>query len=810
MAAFLDEALLRALEDADAGVEPRELERAGGVEAVLAPRAWPDARVEAWLDGWAARDPALPLHGAPQAHARRIADAALRRGALNAETADRFARALAASQLLGWAAPGPLAPRARLVAADLGAARGRAALADHVARCEAARLAASAAPRLEAQLVAVAQAVARCEGDPRACADPAANPALARALAAARAAGADDALLLDAIAAAAAGLARPDAAPGALPSLPPPAPLLVHGGGEVGAALAAQAAWRTGRVILARDAELAAEAGRAWRLPRVALDVGHPDLRAETPGGDARLDALTRLWAAAAALDDAALTLAGLHARLAACGLAYGSDEGRAAAAALGARLCAQARAASDGLGWTPPLVLGEEPELALRIGARLGARAWIGPVETAQCQDGPTLPVAADAALAGLARLGVPPAQARACLSGARTLPAEGPLSPSALAQRGFTEHELGRAQAALAAGAPDLRAAFAPEVVGAGFVRDALGADPEAMAQPGFDTLAQVGLTAEEVDAAQADALGAAHVGALTAAVGETAAGLLAGEAAIAPGDWLAMGAALAPHAVVLHRWEAPAAATPGELADLLDGALGAGTPLAWLARAPDRRRLELPIQAAQSMPRPEPASVSAPAPESAPPPGEQRIVERVVERDRRRRKLPDRRKGYIQKAAVGGHKVYLHTGEYDDGELGEIFIDMHKEGAAFRSLMNNFAISVSLGLQYGVPLDEFVDAFVYTRFEPAGPVTGNDRVRSATSILDYLFRELGVSYLDREDLASRDADALDADGLGAGAGEGETPAPAARWISKGFSRGAAPDNLVVLPLRRDDVEG
>ena len=153
------------------------------------------------------------------------------------------------------------------------------------------------------------------------------------------------------------------------------------------------------------------------------------------------------------------------------------------------------------------------------------------------------------------------------------------------------------------------------------------------------------------------------------------------------------------------------------------------------------------------------------------------------------------------------MGGHKVYLHTGEYDDGELGEIFIDMHKEGAAFRSLMNNFAIAISIGLQYGVPLDEFVDAFVYTRFEPAGPVTGNDQVRSATSILDYLFRELGVSYLDRQDLANADPDALNADGLGGGAkeGEGEDEAAAvSRLISKGFSRGAAPDNLLYLPLR------
>ena len=180
----------------------------------------------------------------------------------------------------------------------------------------------------------------------------------------------------------------------------------------------------------------------------------------------------------------------------------------------------------------------------------------------------------------------------------------------------------------------------------------------------------------------------------------------------------------------------------------------------------------------------------------------------MERIVERERIRRKLPDRRKGYIQKASVGGHKVYLHTGEYEDGEVGELFIDMHKEGAAFRSLMNNFAISVSIGLQYGVPLDEFVDAFVFTRFEPAGRVTGNDSIRSATSILDYIFRELGVSYLGRDDLANADPDEFDADGLGSGSfegvegGEPEAPLPAAKFISKGFSRGAAPDNLVFLP--------
>jgi len=134
-------------------------------------------------------------------------------------------------------------------------------------------------------------------------------------------------------------------------------------------------------------------------------------------------------------------------------------------------------------------------------------------------------------------------------------------------------------------------------------------------------------------------------------------------------------------------------------------------------------------------------------------------EKVVERLVERIivmREREKMPDRRKGYTQKAVVGGHKVYLRTGEYDDGRIGEIFIDMHKEGAALRSFINNFAIAVSLGLQYGVPLEEYVDAFTFTRFELAGPVQGNDSIKYATSILDYVFRELAVSYMERFDLA------------------------------------------------------
>jgi len=156
-------------------------------------------------------------------------------------------------------------------------------------------------------------------------------------------------------------------------------------------------------------------------------------------------------------------------------------------------------------------------------------------------------------------------------------------------------------------------------------------------------------------------------------------------------------------------------------------------------------------------------------------------ERIVERIVEREvaQRRQKLPHRRKGYTQKAIVGGHKVYLRTGEYEDGSLGELFIDMHKEGAAFRSLMNNFAIAVSIGLQYGVPLEEFVDAYTFTRFEPSGMVEGNDAVKMATSVLDYLFRELAISYLGRNDLAHVEPADLRLDALGTGVrGGGKAP--------------------------------
>ena len=176
-------------------------------------------------------------------------------------------------------------------------------------------------------------------------------------------------------------------------------------------------------------------------------------------------------------------------------------------------------------------------------------------------------------------------------------------------------------------------------------------------------------------------------------------------------------------------------------------------------------------------------------------------ERIVERIIEQVRSREKLPGRRKGYTQKATVGGHKVYLTTGEYEDGRIGEIFIDMHKEGAAFRSLMNNFAIAISLGLQYGVPLEEYVDAFTFTRFEPAGLVQGNETIKNATSVLDYIFRELAVSYLSRNDLAHVEPYTYgDTDvGPGENAGQAKPALPATRVVSHGFTRGQLAGRIV-----------
>jgi len=183
----------------------------------------------------------------------------------------------------------------------------------------------------------------------------------------------------------------------------------------------------------------------------------------------------------------------------------------------------------------------------------------------------------------------------------------------------------------------------------------------------------------------------------------------------------------------------------------------------------------------------------------------------VEKFNKKNNDRSKMPDRRKGYIQKVTIGNHKIYLHTGEYDDGKVGEIFIDMNKEGELVKALMNNFAIAISLGLQYGVPLDEFVDAFIETKFEPSGEIKGNDRILSASSILDYIFRELAISYMGREDLAhtpsinKTSSDKIENDG------SEDTFLRLVKDItSKGFVRSNYKDKLVDLSNVRINLKG
>jgi ribonucleoside-diphosphate reductase alpha chain len=447
-------------------------------------------------------------------------------------------------------------------------------------------------------------------------------------------------------------------------------------------------------------------------------------------------------------------------------------------------------------------LSLYADPELDLRLGSPgLGTRPSSPAVTVAETADGETVRTLSASVATALSRLGLDLDAASAHALGHGTLDQAPFINPLTLKAKGLTDHEIEAAQVWLRMSG-DLRTAFSPQVIGTGFLRDILGVSQEALSNQDFDTLAQMGFDAPAIASAQAHACGhnglegwpdlssqakalfADYQGSDPAAIAARMAMTVAAEAFSCAPSLMSL---------TLGFYDEPALATRLQAAGARAG-----------LRAIQLRRSPAPETLVLDLPDLDEASFSRarPAPE---PIVSERIIERVIERDRVRRKLPDRRKGYIQKAAVGGHKVYLHTGEYEDGEVGEIFIDMHKEGAAFRSVMNNFAIAVSIGLQYGVPLDEFVDAFVFTRFEPAGQVTGNDSIRSASSILDYIFRELGVSYLGRDDLANADPDAFGKDGLSKPWTEAETdePLPVQKFISKGYSRGATPDNLVFLPI-------
>ena len=368
--------------------------------------------------------------------------------------------------------------------------------------------------------------------------------------------------------------------------------------------------------------------------------------------------------------------------------------------------------------------------------------------------------------------------------VEGRRTLKDAPGVSLETLAEKGFSEPALEAVEDAVR-DAFSLRAAVHPLVIGAEFCEQVLKLPADVAAGKRGDLLMTLGFEETEIDASQAYCMGAGTLaGAPNLKPSHAAVFASAGE--ISPDAVIAMAAAVKPFARVGLRL-ALGQESYARREDLFNAGREAGVALLEIdAKAPP---VVLSLATLDDEPVPaEPAPVEK--------------VEIIQEEEETlpagRRRLPDRRKGYIQKSVIGGHKVYLHTGEYDDGALGEIFVDLHKEGAAFRSLMNNFAISISIGLQYGVPLEEYCDAFLFTRFEPAGEVRGNDTIRHATSILDYIFRELAVSYLGRTDLAQVDPFDARGDGLSKRAQDAES---AARLISRGFARGAAPDNLVML---------
>jgi ribonucleoside-diphosphate reductase alpha chain len=386
--------------------------------------------------------------------------------------------------------------------------------------------------------------------------------------------------------------------------------------------------------------------------------------------------------------------------------------------------------------------------------------------------------------------------------------------INVSTLKAKGFTDEALAKVEAALPT-AFDIKFAFNKWTFGEDFLRETLKITPETIAAPNFDLLAAVGFSKREIEAANVHICGAMTV--------EGAPHLKAehynvfdcanpcgkvGKRYLSVESHIRMMAASQPFisGAISKTINMPNDATVEDCksAYLLSWKLA----LKANALYRDGSKLSQPlnsqlisdddeeddgIEAFYDKPM---AARTAQISE--------KVVERLVERIivmREREKMPDRRKGYTQKAVVGGHKVYLRTGEYDDGRIGEIFIDMHKEGAALRSFINNFAIAVSLGLQYGVPLEEYVDAFTFTRFEPNGPVQGNDSIKFATSILDYVFRELAVSYMGRFDLAHVDPSETNFDAMGKGVEEGKAPEqPSNKYLSKGLTRSRT-DNLVVM---------
>jgi ribonucleoside-diphosphate reductase alpha chain len=396
--------------------------------------------------------------------------------------------------------------------------------------------------------------------------------------------------------------------------------------------------------------------------------------------------------------------------------------------------------------------------------------------------------------------------------------------INHEALAARGFDKAALDRIEKALPT-AFDIRFAFSRYTLGDDFCREVVGLDESELIDPQLDLLARLGFSRSDIAQANVHACGTMSI--------EGAPGLkrehLAvfdcanpcgrdGTRCLSAESHIRMMAAAQPFVsgAISKTINMPNAATVDDCRKAYELSWKLGLKANALYR--DGSKLSQPLSA---MALGDDVAANDDLMEMTPaaraPVIAERIVERIVEREvsRGRERLPQRRKGYTQKAIVGGHKVYLRTGEYEDGRVGEIFIDMHKEGAAFRSVMNNFAIAISIGLQYGVPLEEFVEAFTFTRFEPSGMVEGNDAIKMSTSILDYVFRELAISYLGRSDLAHVEQADLHPDGVGRGmiadglpsAGSNAAQA-AADAVSRIASVGYTRSNLYVLNGRTGGV--
>ena len=426
------------------------------------------------------------------------------------------------------------------------------------------------------------------------------------------------------------------------------------------------------------------------------------------------------------------------------------------------------------------------------------------------------------------LARLGYSPAEVEEIVAyavGHGTLGNAPGINQTALIGHGFGPEEIAKVEAALPT-AFDIRFVFNQWTLGEAFCRDVLGIPEEKLRDPSFDLLRSLGFTKAQIDAANLHVCGtmtlegAPHLKPAHYAIFDcaNACGRI-GTRYLSVESHIRMMAAAQSFVsgAISKTINMPNDATIEDCKAAYELSWSLGVKANALYR--DGSKLSQPLSSAliEEDEDLEEVLTTAPAAERVTVLSE-KIVEKIIIKEierANRQRLPERRKGYTQKAMVGGHKVYLRTGEYQDGRLGEIFIDMHKEGAAFRAMMNNFAIAVSVGLQYGVPLEEFVDAFTFTRFEPAGMVQGNDSIKSATSILDYIFRELAVSYLDRTDLAHVKPTGESFDTLGGGTegreggsprrAEGEVSSSSIEVIkqvsSTGYLRKRLPQELVVL---------